>query len=394
MNPSFRVPMCTTMRARQGMPGCAALATFASALTTLAALAALSGDASAHELKHGHQIQFFPTVASVLPNQQCLVTISGRVFEAAEHSKWRMGLIHPLAQKLKAAPNNPILRQRASYFLSDSNKNTSVKVMLNGQTVSLPPSDEAGFFSMDVPQDNCGAAPITYQSMATAANPTTFGGSATLVPEEGVTVITDMDDTIKDTNMCDAREKEANTFSRPFKAVPGMAALYQRWQQELAPHIHFHVVSAGPWQLHQPLRAFTEAAGFPTFTWDQRSIDLPNIFVVLREKDSPPATLLRFKEERIRAFMTRFPKRHVVLVGDSGEQDPEVYARILAAFPERVNAVFIRNVHAFLKGCRSDDQTARFASLYPGAMAAKLELFTNPAQLPALKPPLLTAMKP
>jgi phosphatidate phosphatase APP1 len=67
-----------------------------------------------------------------------------------------------------------------------------------------------------------------------------------------------------------------------------------------------------------------------------------------------------------------------VLVGDSGERDPEVYATILSEFAERVDAVFIRNVSR-------EDQKARYERLFPGKEArVKLKVFQDPKELPPL----------
>ena len=160
-----------------------------------------------------------------------------------------------------------------------------------------------------------------------------------------------------------------------------MSALYRSWTEALGPRIHFHVVSAGPWQLNEPLRRFTEEAGFPAFTWDMRSIEITDIRVLLKELNPDPNDTYEFKLQKIRAFMARFPKRHVVLVGDSGEKDPEVYGKILSEFPNRVEAVFIRNVSY-------KDQKDRHKTLFPSKEAAvKLRVFLDPKELPPLTPP-------
>ena len=157
-----------------------------------------------------------------------------------------------------------------------------------------------------------------------------------------------------------------------------MPALYRSWMEALGPRIHFHVVSAGPWQFNEPLRRFTEEADFPAFTWDMRSVDIGDGRVLLKEMFPDP---YKFKLQKIRAFMARFPKRHVVLVGDSGEKDPEVYATILAEFPNRVDAVFIRNVSR-------EDQKDRNDKLFTSKeAAAKLRVFLDPKELPPLTPP-------
>ena len=253
--------------------------------------------------------------------------------------------------------------------------------------ILLPASDPAGYFTGDIALTSnevmqlARGGMISFQSVPTATNPEHFPGSVMLVPEEGVTVITDMDDTIKITDILNHKDKVANTFLRPFKAVPGMPALYRSWMEALGPRIHFHVVSAGPWQFNEPLRRFTEEARFPAFTWDMRSVDIGDVSVLLKEMNPDPNDLYEFKLQKIRAFMARFPKRHVVLVGDSGEKDPDVYAKILSEFPNRVDAVFIRNVSR-------EDQKDRYEKLFRSKEAvAKLRVFLDPKELPPLTPP-------
>jgi phosphatidate phosphatase APP1 len=99
----------------------------------------------------------------------------------------------------------------------------------------------------------------------------------------------------------------------------------------------------------------------------------------LREAIPDLERVRAFKLEKIRTLMTRFPKRSYVLVGDSGERDPEVYASILSEFPERVAAVFVRDV-------TGEDQTAsRYTAQFKGGAARKLRVFRNPSELPPLR---------
>jgi phosphatidate phosphatase APP1 len=157
-----------------------------------------------------------------------------------------------------------------------------------------------------------------------------------------------------------------------------MPELYRAWQAAAGSNIHFHVVSAGPWQFHEPLRRFTEEAGFPDFTWDMRSVDIMNPFVMLDETvKADPQRIYEFKLRTLRALIERMPQRRYVLVGDSGEKDPEVYATILAQFPTRVDAVYIRDV----SGEKQD--APRYKALYAEPVAyAKLTVFTDPDALP------------
>ncbi|HEX20627.1 MAG TPA: DUF2183 domain-containing protein, partial [Acidiferrobacteraceae bacterium] len=100
-------------------------------------------------------------------------------------------------------------------------------------------------------------------------------GRVQLVSASGLSIISDIDDTIKISNVLDKKELMSNTFLRPFKAAPGMAALYRSLHRQGAV---FHYVSASPWQLYPPLEQFREQHHFPegsfhlkSFRWRDRS---------------------------------------------------------------------------------------------------------------------------
>ena len=87
-----------------------------------------------------------------------------------------------------------------------------------------------------------------------------------------------------------------------------------------------------------------------------------------------------FKVNAIREFMERFKRRYVVLVGDSGEQDPEVYARILSEYGDRVVWVLIRDVSNDPQFAQKD-RKALFAK---PEYASKLRVFSDPRELLSL----------
>ena len=150
-----------------------------------------------------------------------------------------------------------------------------------------------------------------------------FAGAVQLIGPRGFSVISDIDDTIKITEVGDRRALLANTFLREFREVPGMAALYRRWAKE---GVFFHYVSASPWQLYAPLAAFLEAACYPSgsvhlkgFRWADTS--LLDLF----------SSAEKTKRQAIEPILALFPHRRFILVGDSGERDPEIYAALARA---------------------------------------------------------------
>ncbi|MCB1307410.1 MAG: App1 family protein, partial [Leptospiraceae bacterium] len=127
------------------------------------------------------------------------------------------------------------------------------------------------------------------------------------------------------------------TFLREFEAVPGMAAVYREWQRR---GYAFHYVSGSPWQLYPPLLEFMQAAGFPVGSFHLRMFRLKGHSVL----DFIRSDGLEYKSPAITDLLQTYPDRRFILVGDSGEQDPEVYARIAHQFPDQVKAIFIRDV--------------------------------------------------
>ncbi len=86
-------------------------------------------------------------------------------------------------------------------------------------------------------------------------------GRVRLIEEEGLSVISDIDDTVKVTQIpAGAKVVIRNTFFRDFLPVPEMARMYQAWLGAA-----FHYISGSPWQLYRPLSEFLvgPAGGFP-----------------------------------------------------------------------------------------------------------------------------------
>ena len=170
-------------------------------------------------------------------------------------------------------------------------------------------------------------------------------GHVQLIPPTGVSVVSDIDDTVKETHIpAGANEVIHNTFFRPFVAAATMADMYRGMDAT------FHYVSGGPFQLYEPIAEFlfgTEA-GFPAGTLHMKVItkDLLSISTwnaISRLLINPDATFLH-KTAEIAQLMRRFPRRSFVLIGDSGEHDPEVYSHLRKQFSSQVQEIRIRDV--------------------------------------------------
>jgi hypothetical protein len=169
-------------------------------------------------------------------------------------------------------------------------------------------------------------------------------GRVQLIDPVGVSVISDIDDTIKVTQInAGTRVVIDNTFFSDFVAVPAMAELYQSLHGAA-----FHYVSGAPWQLYGPLAEFVRQAGFPEGTFHMKRVT-KNLFSADTWRDLKDLVInenftFGLKVLQISTIMQRFPQRKFILIGDSGEKDPEVYREIRDKFPAQVQEIIIRDV--------------------------------------------------
>lgn len=155
-------------------------------------------------------------------------------------------------------------------------------------------------------------------------------------------VISDIDDTVlqsKVTNLLRALQTIAFGNARTRLPFPGVAAFYQALRRGAAgdPRSALCYVSSSPWNLYDVIRPFLEIQDIPAGPIMLRDLDLGLDTLSPRHHHA-------HKREMIRQVMTAFDGVPVILIGDSGQQDPEIYTDVVRENPGRVKAVYIRNV--------------------------------------------------
>src|SRR5690606_5671183 len=117
-------------------------------------------------------------------------------------------------------------------------------------------------------------------------------------------------------------------FLLPYKAVPGMAELYAHWKRQGAVA---HYLSASPWPLYPALDEFLRASGFPAGPVTMKHFRAKSRTFLSLFQDPE-----KYKLPLLRVLLREHPEREVVLVGDSGEKDPETHGAIAREFGPRV----------------------------------------------------------
>ena len=187
-----------------------------------------------------------------------------------------------------------------------------------------------------------------------------------VIAREGVSVVSDIDDTIKITEVLDREAMLRRTFAEEFEKVDRMPELFDRLQARHDPV--FHYLSASPWQLFGELEPWMERAGYPQGPLHLR-----------RVRPANPASVHEFIQESrphkistLERLLAHHPERSFILIGDSGEHDPEVYAEMARRHPKRIERIYIREV----SGAKNDEK--RFQKAFDGVSSDKWQVFSNP----------------
>ena len=356
-------------------------------------------------------IVFFPTYARRSPGEKgWQATVAGMVSRSLPLKSHRRRLAMAVLKRLldldQSQLDSDIFQRRAAAFLFQRVSGQRVRIAIGGRLFDAGYSDRLGHFqshfvlddeAVDSLAHSTGSACrwISYEAILDDDDPSEEGtaclfdvsreaaadnaqmslpaiarGRIQIVEQQGRSVISDIDDTVKVTNVANRRELLANTLLREFKAVDGMADIYRRWQEN---GCAFHYVSASPWQLSPCLCTFLTASELPLGSMHLQ---------LFRLKDSTPLRRLpsrkRSKRRTIEQIMHDFPERKFLLVGDSGERDPELYAAIARAHSKQVSGILIRQVEGKASREKIRSRLERLVRRLP---AGVMQIFTDTCEL-------------
>lgn len=155
-------------------------------------------------------------------------------------------------------------------------------------------------------------------------------------------VISDIDDTVLWTNVTNKLNMalmlaRSNAHTRkPFK---GVSAFYRALHEGAGGNEGNPVfyVSSSPWHLFGPLVQFLRVQAIPLGPLLLRELGMREMFKLTSHG--------HHKLGKIEQIMRSYPGMQFVLIGDSGEQDPEIYAEVVRRHPASVRVIYIRNVN-------------------------------------------------
>ena len=175
----------------------------------------------ASTVKDDEDVIFFRTHGYFDPAGEWILPIHGWIFEPEADSIWRSVIVDGVIANLglsSQATGDQLLRKRVRYFLFDNEEGKEFAVRINGLTFEAEESEDNGHFSVlaRLTPENLGEYPanhwVTFELASEKESERQFKGMVRLIHPRGISVISDIDDTIKISEVTDRKQLLANTF--------------------------------------------------------------------------------------------------------------------------------------------------------------------------------------
>ncbi|MBW3545955.1 MAG: DUF2183 domain-containing protein, partial [Bacteroidetes bacterium] len=230
-------------------------------------------------------------------------------------------------------------------YESDEVPNAPLAYQFQDQKGQLQTDDE-GYFKLEIPNlhNLTGWQPISFHLLKQykpGQAPVHAQGKVLLQsPDSSYGVISDLDDTVIVSQASNFFEKSRILLlnnERTRKPFAGVAAFYRALQGGLDRHRNNPIfyLSSSSWNLWDMFYNFCKFNGLPEGVFLLRDVGMDKGKFY---KTSHGA----HKLEKIRRVLETFDLPFI-LIGDSGQHDPEIYEEIVRDYPKRILAVYIRD---------------------------------------------------
>ncbi|MEI6620572.1 MAG: phosphatase domain-containing protein [Actinomycetes bacterium] len=274
-------------------------------------------------------------------------TVAFRGFVSGGQAHFQVRVLEePVIPQASAALTDPkVLRTNLRRFVALAFPGVKVSVLLNG-IAGEGITDRHGYAAIHLPAADLAPGWHEYHVVTVPVDPSekpSFTTGEVIAPDPAApfAVISDVDDTVLRTGLTEGFAAVRRTLlgsPETRRAIPGMAELYAGLREGLRqqhPPAFFYV-STGPWTLYDMLVEFLEIRGFPKGALFLTDWGPQERYVMRSGREHKRLTISR--------LFAAFPETRFILIGDSGQHDPDTYVEAARNYPGCVDSIFIIDV--------------------------------------------------
>ena len=250
-------------------------------------------------------------------------------------------------------------RLRAMMEIYDSNELPGIAVRCEGYGCTQDTfSDDEGYFEFTLPTNSTLPDRTTWEHVTLSTPGRRAQQTMLKIPvlapgsNNNWGIISDIDDTVVETGATDFLKNWRRVIIEQPEdrlAVPGAASLYKMIAVDhLAPARPFFYISSSPWNLYGFIAEFMELNGIPHGPMFLKDYGVDRHQLLGKSHDE-------HKLDAIEGVLSFYPGLRFLLIGDNGQRDVSIYAKVVSDYPGRVAAVFIRDVDG---SCRTGPEGA------------------------------------
>lgn len=224
-----------------------------------------------------------------------------------------------------------------------------MEVEFQGKTIKVT-TDEEGYFEIQLLLDGVevleGWHPVRlrllHDLLGKATEVVAQGEVYFPTPEPDYGIISDIDDTILVTGAMRLWEMLKVTFTQnahtriPFAGVSEFYEALRKGRDKIPSNPIFYV-SSSPWNIYDFLKEFLVAHHIPKGPLMLRDLGLSRDQFIAGSHEV-------HKLKQINHILEVFGDLAFILIGDSGQKDPQIYFEVVKSHPGRILAVYIRDV--------------------------------------------------
>lgn len=239
-------------------------------------------------------------------------------------------------------------------FSSDEIPGVAVKATFMGESKTVE-TDDWGFFSFHFHFENKQDELLTKEwhsihfelldEIIENQPPIHATGEVRIVsPRQKRIIVSDIDDTVMISHATQILKKLRlmllkNALTRlPFQGVEKFYLALAQGKEEAETNPFFYV-SSSEWNLYDLLDDFFHFNHLPKGVFMLRKLE-SSIYKFWKSGGGSH----EHKFEKIESLLQFYPEQIFILIGDSGQHDPEIYSRLAFEFPGRIETIFIRKI--------------------------------------------------
>jgi phosphatidate phosphatase APP1 len=225
----------------------------------------------------------------------------------------------------------------------------AVVQLKSGETLITTTTDAGGFFKLEWETETppvFGLHEVEVDLLNAAGQVIKTGRGSVFIPHlTQYAFISDIDDTFLISHSSSLRKRLLVLFTnnarsrKPFEGVVNHYRLLMNAQTNEAEPNPFFYVSSSEWNLYDYLVEFIRVNKLP------EGVFLLNTLKIFSQMMKTGQNNHATKFTRIVRVLEAFPNQKFVLLGDSSQHDPEIYASLAEHFPGKIHAVYIRDIY-------------------------------------------------